>query len=220
MLPRQVRGWRDGRLQVLSADDLVPGDLIELEAGDQVPADCRVIEAAALYLNAAVLTGESLPVVRTAEPQPQRLRTSEASNLLPAGTTVAAGRAQALVYATGGDTEFGQVAHLSAGTERAPSTLEVQVGRIVRTVTAIAVSMGAFAFLAGVLLVGVGPVESLLFAIGIIVANVPEGLLPTVTLALALAVKRMARERALVEFSPARMLAEHTAAYERAVASR
>ncbi|MBW0168058.1 MAG: cation-transporting P-type ATPase [Vulcanococcus sp.] len=198
VLPRQVRGWRDGRLQVLSADDLVPGDLIELEAGDQVPADCRVIEAAALYLNAAVLTGESLPVVRTAEPQPQRLRTSEASNLLPAGTTVAAGRAQALVYATGGDTEFGQVAHLSAGTERAPSTLEVQVGRIVRTVTAIAVSMGAFAFLAGVLLVGVGPVESLVFAIGIIVANVPEGLLPTVTLALALAVKRMARERALV----------------------
>jgi len=198
VLPRQVRVWRDGALQEQPADDLVPGDLIELEAGDQVPADCRVIEAAALYLNAAVLTGESLPVARTGEPQQQRLRTSEASNLLPAGTTVAAGRAQAIVYATGAETEFGQVAHLSAGTERAPSTLEVQVGRIVRTVTGIAVTMGAFAFVAGVVLVGVGPLESLVFAIGIIVANVPEGLLPTVTLALALAVQRMARERALV----------------------
>ena len=198
VLPRQVRVWRDGALQVLNADDLVPGDLIELEGGDQVPADCRVIEAAALYLNAAVLTGESLPVARSAQPQPQRLRTSEAGNLLPAGTTVAAGRAQAIVYATGADTEFGQVAHLSAGTERAPSTLEIQVGRIVRTVTAIAVAMGGLAFLAGVLVVGVGPLESLVFAIGIIVANVPEGLLPTVTVALALAVQRMARERALV----------------------
>ena len=198
VLPHQVRLWRDGDLQVLPADDLVPGDLIELEAGDQVPADCRVIEAAALYLNAAVLTGESLPVARTAQAQHQRLRTSEATNLLPAGTTVAAGRAQAVVYATGADTEFGQVAHLSAGTERAPSTLEIQVGRIVRTVTSIAVGMGALAFIAGVVLVGVGPLESLVFAIGIIVANVPEGLLPTVTLALALATQRMARERALV----------------------
>jgi Ca2+-transporting ATPase len=198
VLPRQVRVWRDGALQVLSADELVPGDLLELEAGDQVPADCRVIEAVELSLNAAVLTGESLPVARTAEAQQQRLRTSEAANLLPAGTTIAAGRAQAIVYATGSDTEFGQVAHLSAGIERAPSTLEIQVGRIVRTVTGIAVTMGAFAFVAGVVLVGVGPLESLVFAIGIIVANVPEGLLPTVTLALALAVQRMARERALV----------------------
>ncbi len=198
VLPRQVRVWRDGALQVLNANDLVPGDLIELEAGDQVPADCRVIDAAALYLNAAVLTGESLPVARSAQPQPQQLRTSEVANLLPAGTTVAAGRAQAIVYATGADTEFGQVAHLSAGTERGPSTLEIQVRRIVRTVTAIAVAMGGLAFLAGVVVVGVGPLESLVFAIGIIVANVPEGLLPTVTLALALAVQRMARERALV----------------------
>jgi Ca2+-transporting ATPase len=185
-------------MQVLPAATLVPGDLLELEAGDQVPADCRVIEAAALYLNAAVLTGESLPVARTAQAQQQRLRTSEATNLLPAGSTVAAGRAQAVVYATGAETEFGQVAHLSAGTERGPSTLEIQVGRIVRTVTGIAVGMGALAFIAGVVLVGVGPLESLVFAIGIIVANVPEGLLPTVTLALALAAQRMARERALV----------------------
>lgn len=198
VLPRRVRIWRDGSLQELAAEQLVPGDVIELEEGDHVPADCRVLRAVQLYLDVAVLTGESLPVARNPEPLGQRLKTSEATNLLPAGTTVAAGRATALVYATGAETEFGQVAHLTASTVRSPSTLELQVGRIVRTITTIALSMGALTFAASLLFVGMGPVESLVFAIGIIVANVPEGLLPTVTLALALAVRRMARENALV----------------------
>ncbi|WP_411868006.1 cation-translocating P-type ATPase [Vulcanococcus limneticus] len=198
VLPRRVRIWRDGSLQELAADQLVPGDVIELEEGDHVPADCRVLRAVQLYLDVAVLTGESLPVARNPEPLTQRLKTSEATNLLPAGTTVAAGRATALVYATGAETEFGQVAHLTASTVCSPSTLELQVGRIVRTITTIALSMGALTFTASLLFVGMGPVESLVFAIGIIVANVPEGLLPTVTLALALAVRRMARENALV----------------------
>ncbi|MCP9791763.1 cation-translocating P-type ATPase [Vulcanococcus limneticus] len=198
VLPRRVRIWRDGSLKELAADQLVPGDVIELEEGDHVPADCRVLRAVQLYLDVAVLTGESLPVARSPEPLTQRLKTSEATNLLPAGTTVAAGRATALVYATGAETEFGQVAHLTASTVRSPSTLELQVGRIVRTITTIALSMGALTFAASLLFVGMGPVESLVFAIGIIVANVPEGLLPTVTLALALAVRRMAEENALV----------------------
>ena len=134
VLPRQVRVWLDGSLQRLPVDGLVLGDLLELEAGDQVPADCRVIEAVELALNAAVLTGEALPVARTASSQPPRGNPSDTANLLPAGTTVASGRAQALVYATGADTEFAQVAHLSACVERGASTLEVQVGRIVRTI--------------------------------------------------------------------------------------
>ena len=198
VLPKQVRVWRQGQLSQLPADDLVPGDVLELEAGDQVPADCRVIEASALSINGAVLTGEAMPVARGATALAQRLNPSEAANLLPAGTSIAAGRCKALAYATGADTEFAQIAHLSAGIDRAPSTLEVQVGRIVRTVTSIAMSLGAIAFLAGITLVGVSPLESLVFSIGIIVANVPEGLLPTVTLVLALAVKRMAREKVLV----------------------
>ena len=168
VLPRQVRGWRDGALMAVAADTLVPGDLIDLEEGDHVPADCRVLQAAGLYLDVSVLTGESLPVARSSEPVAQRLKTSEAQNLLPAGTTVAAGRARALVYATGAETEFGQVAHLTASTVRSPSTLELQVGRIVHTITTIAVSMGALTFLASLLFVGMTPLESLVFAIGII----------------------------------------------------
>ena len=122
----------------------------------------------------------------------------ERANLVLAGTTVASGHGEAMVYATGGETEFGHVAHLTAATERSASTLEIQVGQIVRTITAIAVLMGVLTFGLSLLFVGVGPLESLIFAVGIIVANVPEGLLPTVTLALALSVQRMARQNALV----------------------
>ena len=198
VLPRQVRVWRQGVVEVVAAEALVPGDVVELEEGDHVPADCRVLQAWQLYLDVAVLTGESLPVARSSGPVAQRLKTSEARNLLPAGTTVAAGRATALVYATGAETEFGQVAHLTATTLRSPSTLELQVARIVRTITTVALSMGTFTFLASWLFVGIGGQESLVFAIGIIVAFVPEGLLPTVTLSLALSVRRMARQNALV----------------------
>ena len=198
VLPQTVRTYRDGSLRCLPVEQLVPGDVVELEQGDQVPADCRVLQSTGLYLNVSVLTGEALPVLREATAQERRLTTSEAANLLPAGSSVSSGRAKALVYATGSNTEFAQVAQLSAGTARSISTLELEVGRIVRTITALALAMGGLSFLAGVLVVKVSVLESLVFSIGIIVANVPEGLLPTVTLALALAVKRMAKENALV----------------------
>ncbi|MCX5937818.1 MAG: cation-transporting P-type ATPase, partial [Cyanobium sp. LacPavin_0920_WC12_MAG_62_9] len=208
-LPHAVRLWRDGELTTLAAADLVPGDRILLEEGGQVPADARLIRSVELYLDLSVLTGESLPVARHGEPiasleigddQPKAssIPMRERANLVLAGTTVASGHGEAMVYATGGETEFGHVAHLTAATERGASTLEMQVGQIVRTITAIAVLMGLLTFGLSLLFVGVGPLESLIFAVGIIVANVPEGLLPTVTLALALSVQRMARQNALV----------------------
>ncbi len=200
-LPRQVRVWRDGQLQELAAAELVPGDRIALEEGDQVPADARLVSAAALSLDLAVLTGESLPVARHAQPIPPErgnLPMREQANLVLAGTTVASGRGEALVYATGAETEFGHVAGLTAATARGASTLEQQVGRIVRTITAIALSMAVLSFTLSWLFVGMEPLESLVFAVGILVANVPEGLLPTVTLVLAITVRRMARRQALV----------------------
>jgi Ca2+-transporting ATPase len=200
-LPRQVRVWRDGQLRELAAADLVPGDRIALEEGDQVPADARLISATALSLDLAVLTGESVPVARHGQPIPQvraNLPMREQANLVLAGTTVASGRGEALVYATGAETEFGHVAGLTAATARGASTLEQQVGRIVRTITAIAVSMAVLSFTLSWLFVGMEPLESLVFAVGILVANVPEGLLPTVTLVLAITVRRMARRQALV----------------------
>jgi Ca2+-transporting ATPase len=202
-LPRQVQVWRDGELRRLGAEELVAGDRILLEEGERVPADCRLSSAHSLYLDLSVLTGESLPVARRAEAVAAsaadgRITTAERPNLALAGSTVASGRGEAFVYATGAETEFGQVARLAAGTQRSASTLEQQVARIVHTISTIAVSLGLIAFVLAFLLVGLRPLESLVFAVGIIVANVPEGLLPTVTLALALNVQRMARRNALV----------------------
>ncbi len=220
VLPMQVKVYRDGELKQIPARELVRGDVMQLEEGDRISADARLISAESLYLDVSVMTGESLPVARS--PYPVRLREtvsvrggktmlrqgeqpiqekvnpSEIANLVLAGSTVAAGRAVAVVYATGSETEFGQVAHLTTEVKREPSTLEIQVARIVRLITAIALGMGATVFALSYLLIGMNVTESFIFAIGIIVANVPEGLLPTVTLALALGVKRMARRNALV----------------------
>ncbi|MFQ4136157.1 cation-translocating P-type ATPase [Nodosilinea sp. PGN35] len=220
VLPSQVRVLRGGELVPMAARQLVRGDVVQLEEGDRIPADARLVSAEGLYLDVAVLTGESLPVARNPHPvrqretlplrggqplerrgeQPQHERTNpaEISNLVLAGATVVAGRGTAVVYATGTHTEFGQVAHLTTGIVREPSTLEVQVSHIVRVITAIAVAMGLLVFALTALLVGMDLTESFVFAIGIIVALVPEGLLPTVTLSLAIGVQRMVRRNALV----------------------
>ena len=198
-LPAQVRVWRDGQLQEHTALELVCGDRILLEEGDRIPADCRLLEAHQLAVNLSVLTGESLPVSRQDTAQSAAdLPSRERSNLLLAGSTVVAGHGEALVYATGAETEFGQVAHLSATTTRSISTLEVQIQRIVHTITLIAVSTGVLTFLVDLLIVRLTPLESLIYSVGILVSFVPEGLLPQVTLTLALNVQRMARRQALV----------------------
>ena len=220
VLPMQVKVYRDRTLQQLPARELVRGDVIELEEGDRISADARLVSAENFSADVSVLTGESLPVARNAypvrlrqavavragkplaspgeHPLQEAVNPAEIANLVLAGGTVAAGRAVAVVYATGAQTEFGQVAHLTAVVKREPSTLEIQVARIVRIITAIAITMGILVFLLSYLLIGMEVTESFIFAIGIIVANVPEGLLPTVTLALALGVQRMAKQNALV----------------------
>jgi Ca2+-transporting ATPase len=198
-LPDLARVWRDGELQQLSAEQLVCGDRILLEAGDRVPADCRLLSALQLYVDLSVLTGESLPVARSVEAQTGgAIPSHERTNLVLAGSTVAAGRGEAMVYATASETEFGQVAHLTASTERSTSTLELQIQRIVHTITAVALSTGLITFAISVMLERMAPLESLIYAVGIIVGFVPEGLLPQVTLTLALNVQRMARRNALV----------------------
>ncbi|MFM2123184.1 MAG: hypothetical protein RLZZ589_1621, partial [Cyanobacteriota bacterium] len=198
-LPQQVKVWRDGALLQLSAELLVCGDRVLLEEGDQVPADCRLLAAHGLFADLSALTGESLPVARNAEPQlGAGVATRDCTNLLLAGTAVASGRGEGLVYATAAETDYGQVAHLSAATARSTSTLEVQIQHIVHTITLIALSTGALTFAIGVLVERMAPLESLLYAVGIIVGFVPEGLLPQVTLTLALNVQRMARRKALV----------------------
>jgi sodium/potassium-transporting ATPase subunit alpha len=201
LLPQRVKAQRAGRNVELPATDLVPGDIVLLEEGDFIAADCRVIEAFALRVNSATVTGESLPNNRTAEPGREQSALF-ASNIVLAGTSVVSGRGRAVVYATGMRTEFGKIAHLTQTVGATTSPLQREIARLSRIVAALATGIGVAMFFVGQAM-GLPTWENLLFCIGIIVANVPEGLLPTVTLSLAMATQRMARRNALVRHLPA-----------------
>ena len=201
LLPHQVKVLRSGMAELIPAAELVPGDILILQAGDDIPADCRLIEAYGVRVNNATVTGESLPKARNTLPCKEE-DILQARNALLAGTSLVSGEARALAFATGAHTEFGKIAHLTQTAGEALSPLQREIARLSRLVAALATLLGVIFFLAGQF-VGLSFWESLIFAIGIIVANVPEGLLPTVTLALAMATQRMARRNALVRHLPA-----------------
>ncbi len=200
LLPATTKVIRSGELRLLPATTLVPGDLVLLEAGDNVPADCRLIEASGLRVNLATLTGESMPVTLTADGLPAE-SSRESKNVVLAGTSVVSGSGTAVVFATAMHTEFGRIAHLTQTVGEAGSPLQREIARLSRLVACLALLIGTVFFAIGVA-VGVPVWHSAMFAIGIIVANVPEGLLPTVTLALAMGTQRMAKRRALVRHLP------------------
>ena len=201
LLPHLVAVLRDREIVRIAATELVPGDVVLLEEGDSVPADCRLIEAARVRVNAATLTGESEPRPRNAEPSPDELPI-HAGNLVLAGTALVSGEGRAVVYATGMRTEFGRIAHLTQTAGEAVSPLKREILRLSRLIAMIATGLGLSFFAIGQA-IGLPFWENVLFAIGIIVANVPEGLLPTMTLSLAMATQRMARRNALVRHLPA-----------------
>ncbi|HEX9206833.1 MAG TPA: cation-transporting P-type ATPase, partial [Steroidobacteraceae bacterium] len=200
LLPATTKVIRGGELRTLPAATLVPGDLVLLEAGDNVPADCRLIAASGLRVNFATLTGESMPVTLTAAGMPAE-RSLESKNVVLAGTSLVSGSGTAVVFATGMRTEFGRIAHLTQTVGEAGSPLQREIARLSRLVAVLALLLGVVFFGIGVA-VGLPLWHSAMFAIGIIVANVPEGLLPTVTLALAMGTQRMARRNALVRHLP------------------
>ena len=201
LLPQRARVRRAGRSLEIPITELVPGDVVMVGAGDFVPADCRLLQAFGVRVNAATVTGEALPQRKAAAPVPDE-DVLHSPNVLLAGTEVVAGEGEAVVFATGGRTEFGRLAHLTqtAGGGRSPFLEEI--ARVSRIIAVIATSLGLSFFLIG-LRAGLDLFAASIFAIGIIVANVPEGLLPTVSLSLALAAQRMARRQVLVRHLPA-----------------
>jgi sodium/potassium-transporting ATPase subunit alpha len=197
LLPDSVTLARDGSVVRMSADALVPGDVVLLEAGDNISADCRVLQAFALRVNNATMTGESYPLTRDAQPD-EETNPLRSRNALLAGTYVVSGSARALVVATGMGTEFGKIARLAQVTKEAPSPLQRELSTLSRFIALLAIGIGVVVFIvSGTLRLSWS--SSFVFAIGIIVANVPEGLLPTLTLALAVASRRMAKRNVLVK---------------------
>lgn len=201
LLPQQVDVFRNGTEAQLPVTELVPGDIVLLAEGAKVPADCRLIESWGLRVNLATLTGESRPKARNSDVD-TALDPLSARNLLLAGTMIIAGECRAVVYATGMRTEFGRIAHLTQTAGERESPLQKEIRHVSRLVAFLALALGIVFFIIGHL-IGLPFLGNFMFAIGIIVANVPEGLLPTVTLSLALATQRMAKRNALVRHLPA-----------------
>ncbi len=196
LLPFRVKVVREGSEADIPADDAVPGDIVLLAEGDKVPADLRIIDANELMVNNAALTGESEPVVRSAGPFSGD--SLQSPNIAFAGTTVVSGSGRGVAFATGMRTEFGRIAGLTGAVSPGLSPLQKEIVKITRIVAAIATVMGVAFFAIG-FLIGRTFWDNFLFAVGIIVANVPEGLLPTVTLALAMGSQRMAKRKALIK---------------------
>jgi calcium-translocating P-type ATPase len=185
LVPHRVTVVRDGRRQDVDAVDLVVGDLVLQGPGDRIAADLEVVEVHGLQVDEATLTGESEPVGKaTGAP-------------LFAGCFVVEGEASAVVTAIGRDTRLASIATLTRSVQRARTPLARELHRVVRFVTVLALALGGVCFAAGVLL-GLPISEGFLFAVGVTVALVPEGLLPTVTLSLARGAQLLARDRALV----------------------
>ncbi len=195
-LPQKVVVRRMGEDGEVASDRLVPGDVILIREGDKVPADARLVEGRDLVVNNAPLTGESIPLQVDSAATDKALM--ESNNLVFAGCTVQRGSARAVVFATGFRTQFGRIAKLSHEIPRVASPLERETSHMVRVLTVIAVSMGLVFFTYGVVTERSLWVN-LVFMMGIIVANVPEGLLPTFTLSLAMGSLRMARRNVLVK---------------------
>lgn len=200
LLPYYVKVLRDSEVALILAADLVPGDVILLQEGDNVPADCRLLEAFSLRVNNATVTGESRPQARDADPSAEE-NLEHSRNTLLAGTSVVSGEGRAVVFATGMHTEFGKIAHLTQTAVKTVSPLQLEIVRLSRLIAALALALGLVFFFIGRSM-GLSFWENFIFAIGIIVANVPEGLLPTVTLSLAMATQRMAKRNALIRHMP------------------
>nr|WP_308742016.1 cation-transporting P-type ATPase [uncultured Anaerocolumna sp.] len=200
MLPSYSRVIRDGEEQKILAQDLVIGDIILLEEGDKISADARLIETSDLQVNQSTLTGESNPVRKTRDAVlKDDLTKAEIPNLIFAGTSVSEGNGKAIVMEIGMRTEFGKIAGLTQNMEKVESPLQKELDRLTKQISVIAIGFGVFFFIAALFLVKEPVASAFIFALGMIVAFIPEGLLPTVTLSLAMAVQRMSKRNALVK---------------------
>ena len=195
-LPEQITALRGGRRAPVEARLLVPGDVIILQEGDRVPADARLIEGR-LQIDISALTGESVPVTREAG-EPESEIVLEALDLVFSGTSCTAERHTRSSSRRGCRRSSGASRHWRSESGREESPLEAQVRRVAKLIAIVATVVGA-AFLPLGLLAGLTFSDALVFSVGLLVANVPEGLLPTITLSLAVGVRSLARSGALVK---------------------
>jgi len=200
ILPSTAKVIREGEETEILSGNLVPGDLLVLEEGDNISADARLVETSQMKVDSSTLTGESKPVRKVAHDiENDDENMVGIPNLIFAGTNVTSGSGKAVVFATGTNTEFNKIASLTQEVSQDPSPLQKELGRVTRIIALIAILLGVILFIVVLWLVKLPIYIAFIFAIGLTVANVPEGLLPTVTLALAASVQKMVRKNALIK---------------------
>lgn len=193
---------RNGMRYRVPASSLVPGDVIEVEAGENVPADCRIIYAASLKADESALTGESEPSAKKGTTLPEDTALGDRDNMLFMGTSVLDGRGLAIVVATGMDTEVGRIASLIESGEKQETPMQISINRLGKFFGIAAVVACGVIFAVG-LLEGQHLYEMFLVAVSLAVAAIPEGLPATITIALALGIQRMAGKKAIIRKLPA-----------------
>ncbi|WP_317321335.1 cation-translocating P-type ATPase [Subdoligranulum variabile] len=198
---------RDGRQIVLHSDELVPGDVVVLEAGDSVPADGRLLESASLKIEEAALTGESVPVTKAVQllglaPGQQDVPLGDRKNMCYMGSTVVYGRGRAVITATGMQTEMGKIAGALAGTEDEQTPLQHRLDELGRTLSKLVLGICVFIFVFDLFVAGSFTLESILstfmVAVSLAVAAIPEGLATVVTVVLSIGVTNMSKRKAVI----------------------
>ena len=196
MVPQKANVIRDGEVDSVESRELVPGDIVQVEKGDRVPADILILEATSFKVDNSSLTGESEPVSKSSEFTDEGV--FETENLAFFSTNAVEGSAKGLVIRIGDVTAVGHIASLATSTGSDETPIRKEIKHFITIISSIAVFLGAsFGIIS--LIIGYTPVEAVVFVIGIIVANVPEGLLATVTVALTLTAKKMAKKNCLVK---------------------
>uniref|UniRef100_A0A8C3J6S9 ATPase Na+/K+ transporting subunit alpha 2 n=1 Tax=Calidris pygmaea TaxID=425635 RepID=A0A8C3J6S9_9CHAR len=196
MVPQQALVIREGEKIQINAENVVVGDLVEVKGGDRVPADMRIISSHGCKVDNSSLTGESEPQTRS--PEFTHENPLETRNICFFSTNCVEGTARGIVISTGDRTVMGRIASLASGLEVGRTPIAMEIEHFIRLITGVAVFLGLSFFILSLIL-GYTWLEAVIFLIGIIVANVPEGLLATVTVCLTLTAKRMARKNCLVK---------------------
>mmetsp|Transcript_14473 Transcript_14473/g.29165 ORF Transcript_14473/g.29165 Transcript_14473/m.29165 type:complete len:1142 (-) Transcript_14473:212-3637(-) len=200
-LPEKTIVVREGKEVEVLATDLVPGDVVKISNGVKIPADIRLISEDEMKVDNASLTGESEAQKRSAKPEKEGSQLLEARNVCFYGTLCVNGSGYGLVFATGDNTTIGTIAALAAAAsarEDAETPINREIHHFIKIISAVAIILGVTFLVLGFIL-GLDALETVVFAIGIIVANVPEGLLATVTVSLTLTAQRMAHKKVLVK---------------------
>ncbi|KAJ1112320.1 hypothetical protein NDU88_000588 [Pleurodeles waltl] len=196
MVPQQALVIRNGEKQTINAEGVVVGDLVEVKGGDRIPADLRIVSAHGCKVDNSSLTGESEPQTRS--PDFTNENPLETRNIAFFSTNCVEGTARGVVINTGDRTVMGRIATLASGLEGGRTPIAIEIEHFIHLITGVAVFLGVSFFVLSLIL-GYSWLEAVIFLIGIIVANVPEGLLATVTVCLTLTAKRMARKNCLVK---------------------